>query len=112
MFEEFCVCLFQWMRTGGLLVDNLETVLCELVKNWPLVSTFVAETPSSVVLTLDETLRWRLAVCSEILRVGEFQFYPLCFNRRDNKCVGREREFCKKAVPQRCGSFFYVVHWL
>ena len=80
------------MRTGGLLVDNLETVLCELVKNWPLVSTFVAETPSSVVLTLDETLRWRLAVCSEILRVGEFQFYPLCFDRRDNKCVGRECE--------------------
>ena len=58
------------MRTGGLLVDGLETVLCELVNNWPLVSTFVDETPSSVVLTLDENLRWRLAICSEIMRVG------------------------------------------
>ena len=73
-------------------MDSLETVLCELVNSWPLVSTFVAETPSSVVLTLDETLRWRLAICSEIMRVGEFQFYPLYFDRRDNKCVGRECE--------------------
>ena len=53
-------------------MDGLETVLCELVNNWPLVSAFVDETSSSVGLTLDETLRWRLAICSEIMRVGEF----------------------------------------
>ena len=59
-------------------MEGLETVLCELVNNWPLVSAFVDETPSSVVLTLDETLRWRLAICSEIMRVGEFWLYLLC----------------------------------
>ena len=63
--------LFQWIRTGGVLLCGLSGLLRELVNHWADVATFLLNTVHFSVLEADAEMQMRFAMWSIIMQIGK-----------------------------------------